>query len=219
MSECLSCEEDKIVSPAKIIANKLCCPNEIQTKNPSPTPLIGHRDHVVNGRSLFHRLYYKWWKNPLLQLRGSSPEDYPIGRLSISDYVEKRDARLIFILRNPDQVIDSMIRRKGKSRERAIARWQQGIREMRKAYAKYEGAIHILSFSNLVTNVDQELKRICDFLQLEYREEMLQGYRGTPQYENSGIDPSMAEKDVPDYKLESQVPEGYEAYAALLSGV
>lgn len=45
---------------------------------------------------------------------------------------------------------------------------------------------------------------------------MLNGCRATPQYDNSSIDASIVEKDVPDYKIERRVPEVYEVYVGLL---
>lgn len=57
MSECLFCEENKIVSPAKIVANKLCCPNQVQLNNPPPILFDNDTDQVVNIRPLVNQFF------------------------------------------------------------------------------------------------------------------------------------------------------------------
>jgi len=103
LSECYSCEEHKVVSPAKLLVNKLCCPNQVQFTHPPP-------------RSLPWRLWNRFWTKPISRLTERIIEDRLFGSMSISEYVEKCNARLVFIVRNPNQVVDSITRR-GKKRE------------------------------------------------------------------------------------------------------
>lgn len=187
MSECLSCEEGKIVSPAKVIANKLCCPNQVQLTHPPP-------------RTLGQRLLDRYWNELYIRLRGGVPEDYvPGGSVSISGYVEQKDAQLLFILREPNQVIDSIIRRGGQSRDRAVARWANGIQEMSAAYAKFEGSTYVVKFSDLITKTEQLLQSICKFVNLNYHEEMVGEYKNTPQYNKNQLDSSVIDYDEKDY--------------------
>lgn len=202
MSECFSCQEGKIVSPAEFIVNKLCSPTQIQFEHP---PL----------NNLIQPYFTLWWKVPVASWTGLVLKDRPYGRVSISDYVEKRDARLLFILREPNQVVHSLIRRAELTPAKAASRWAHGIREMGNAYSEYSPRCHILTFSNLIKNTDNELGNICKFLGLYYDEEMKKGYKSNPKYEREGIDRSVVNKDVPEYKLKNSHPDSYKIHSQL----
>lgn len=202
MNECFSCQEGKIVSPADFIINKLCSPTQIQFEHP---PL----------NNLIQPYFTLWWKIPVSSWTGLVLKDRPYGRVSISDYVEKRDARLLFILRKPNQVVDSLIRRAELTLPKAASRWAHGIREMSNAYSEYSFRCHIVSFSNLIKNTEQELGKICDFLGLDYKNEMKNGYKSNPKYDREGIDRSVVNKDVPEYKLKTRNPDSYRLHSEL----
>lgn len=203
MSECLSCEEGKIVSPAKIIANKLCCPNQIQLNHPP-------------SRTLGQRLIDRFWTKPLIRLKGGVPEDcVPGGSISFSRYVEKKNAQLLFILREPNHVIDSIIRRGGQSQKRAMSRWIHGIQEMSAAYAKFDRVTYVVKFSDMIKKTEQVLQSICDFLSLEYQEDMHKGYQNTPQYSRNSLDESVLNYSEEDHLSKISNERAHRSYKLL----
>lgn len=135
--------------------------------------------------------------------------------MSIRKYVEERDARLLFVVRNPDHVVDSMIRRDGYSEKRAIVRWTRGIRELYTAYRAFADRIHVASFEEVVEQPEAVMRRVSSFLGVDYAPEMLDGYQFTPQYNQDGIDSEAAEKSVRDYNVQSNEPASYRQYCML----
>lgn len=203
MSECFWGEETKIVSPSEVIVNKLCAPNQIQFTHP-PLP------NLLKRAAIYAR-------ERLVQRTGLWIQDWPLGVLSIRDYVRELDARLILILRDPDQVIDSMIRRDELTESQACSRWAHGIREMHKSYTEYGQRCHTLNFSDLVGNPEHTLRKVCEFINLEYSPDMLNGYRYSPQYNRDKIDESVLDNDVEDYRVSKRKKNSYEKYSSLKS--
>lgn len=203
MSECLWGEEHKIVSPSEVVVNKLCTPNQIQFEHP-PLP------------TLLQRIGVRFQKE-LARLTGLWMKDWPLGALSIRDYVAERDARLLFIVRDPNQVIDSMIRRSGQSESRALSRWAHGIQEMHASYSEYSQRCHLLAFSDLVLEPENELRKICEFINLEYSSDMMNGYRYSPQYNRDKISESVLNKNTKNYRIEERCERSYEKYDFLKS--
>ncbi len=202
MNECTSCQEGRIVSPAKILANKLCCPNQIQLEHPPP-------------RTITERLVHRWWTKPISSLTGHILKDRPDGGTSISGYVEKHDASIVFTLRAPNQVVDSIIRRGGESEEKAISRWRHGIEEIGKAFTRYEKVSHIIEFSKMIKKTEKEIKKLCNFVGLEYDKNMISG-TSSPQYEKEKVDESVLYREQKDYKIEEREEECYKIYNKLL---
>ena len=58
-------------------------------------------------------------------------------------------------------------------------------------------------------------QRICDFIGIDYNERMLEGYKGTRQYDRDQIDPSVATKSIPDTRIDQFYPEAFEVYNKL----
>lgn len=201
MSECFWGEETKIVSPSDVVVNKLCAPNQIQFEHP-PLPNLLRRA-AIYARDAF------------VQRTGLWIRDWPLGVLSIREYVRERDAHLLFILRDPDHVIDSMVRRDGLSESGARSRWTHGIREMHRSYTEYDHRCHTLSFSDLVNDPERTLREVCEFLTLEYRSDMLTGYEHSPQYSRDNIDASVLDKDVKNYRVQERQADSYEKYSSM----
>lgn len=207
MHECVSCEEGAIVSPAEVMANKLCCPNQVQLD----------RFHSAQIPELTYRFVRRIFVKPLASAVGFVLKDRPTAQMSISDYAERLDACLLFILREPNQVVDSMVRRGGLSERKAIIRWGHGIREMSSAYSRYNHKSLILNFSDLVNKTSNIINDICDFLNLRYDSSMENGYKSTPNYDKDGIDTSTSGKNVKSYNIRERYSEEYELYVEMTS--
>lgn len=202
MGECFSAEEHKIVSPAKVIGNKLCSPNQVQFSHPPPR---------VSLRRLPHRIL----RRLVALIPGYSYRDLPLGRLSVQRYVQDRDARLLFIVRTPGQVVESMRRRDGCDVEEAISRWARGMREMHRAIDAFGDRSHVTQFESLVEFPERVMQNVSEFLGLEYAPTMLEGYENTPQYERGRIDPEVAKGSPETHRIEERVPKAVRRYRAL----
>ena len=202
MGECFSAEEHKIVSPAKVIGNKLCAPNQVQFNHPPP-------------RVSLLRLPHRILQGLVALIPGAPSKNLPLGRLSIQRYVQDRDARLVFIVRAPGQVVESMQRRDGYHVEEALSRWARGMREMHRAFDAFGDRSHVARFKSLVEFPERVMQDVSEFLGLEYAPSMLEGYENTPQYERGRIDPEAARGFPEIHRVEERVPKAVRRYRAL----
>lgn len=199
MSECFSAEEHKIVSPAKVLGNKLCVPNQIQFSHPPP-------------RVSWRRLPYRAMRALGNFIPGYASARLPLGRISIQEYVREREARLLFIVRAPNQVVGSMLRRDGHNVRGATSFWAEGIREMRRAFDRFGDRAQVVTFESLVESPEQVMQQVSSFLGLKYAPRMLEGFKNTPQYEREEIDSQAAEGPSTDYQIERREPEAVREY-------
>lgn len=201
MSECFSAEEQKIVSPAKVIGNKLCVPNQIQFSHPPPR---------VSWRRLPHRALRAIGNF----IPGSASARLPLGRMSIQEYVREREARLLFIVRAPNQVVRSMVRRDEHDVREAASFWAQGVHEMYRAFDTFGDRAQVVTFESLVESPEQVMQNVSSFLGLKYAPRMLEGFKNTPQYERENIDSHVANRSSRDYQIERRQPEAARKYRA-----
>jgi len=96
---------------------------------------------------------------------------YPTSKMSIEDY-KKEGAVFITIERDKESSINSMKKRAGQSEKQASFEWEEGMKIINDL--KLEGA-YSLTFVDLVNDSEKVLKEICQFLELEYLEKMLEG--------------------------------------------
>lgn len=95
-----------------------------------------------------------------------------LSRLMISDY-EYLGTKFIIIIRNFSDVRRSMIKRAGTSYERAGRIIQQGL-ELITLLDSNQYCCSV-GYESLCENPQQELEKICNFLDLEYDSRMLEG--------------------------------------------
>ncbi len=96
---------------------------------------------------------------------------YPTSIMSIEDY-KKEGAVFITIERDKESSVSSMKKRAGQSEKQASFEWEEGMKIINNL--KSDGA-YSLSFVDLVNNSENILKEICEFLEVEYLEKMLEG--------------------------------------------
>lgn len=96
---------------------------------------------------------------------------YPTSIMSIEDY-KKEGAVFITIERDKRSSVNSMKKRAGQSEKQASFEWEEGMKII--SHLKSEGA-YSLTFVDLVNNSEKILKEICQFLEIEYLETMLDG--------------------------------------------
>lgn len=96
---------------------------------------------------------------------------YPTSKMSIEDYKEE-GAVFITIERDKESSVKSMIKRAGQTEKQASFEWEEGMKIINSL--KSEGA-YSLTFVDLVNDSERILKDICQFLEIEYLEKMLEG--------------------------------------------
>jgi len=96
---------------------------------------------------------------------------FPTSVMSIEDY-KKEGAVFITIERDKESSVSSMMKRAGQTRKQAEKEWEHGMKIINQL--KNEGA-YSLTFVDLVNNSEKYLKEICNFLVIEYLENMLEG--------------------------------------------
>ncbi len=163
----------------KILANKLCIPNQIELSTSS--------NSVIK--------YLK--KYNLFQKRSTS-------KYCIDDYLRLPGIKIISIIRNPNNVVSSIIERGKKDLNIAIYRWYRAIEIIDYLKSKYIEKVLIVSFEKLVNEPENVIKIVSHFLQIEYQPKMLDGAKYNFLYdETENIDPTKADdkkKIVIDFK-------------------
>jgi hypothetical protein len=81
-------------------------------------------------------------------------------------------ARVIHIVRDPRDQVQSAFKAWNKDRIRAAARWADGIAAAETALALRPSQAHVLRYEDLVTDVEGSLREVCTFLGLEFEPEM-----------------------------------------------
>lgn len=83
-------------------------------------------------------------------------------------------AKFIHIVRDVRDYSLSISAAWGKNMERATDRWVDGISTFRKSLKLYGEDILELRYEDLLDNPSRDLQRICEFLELEFNERMLE---------------------------------------------
>lgn len=212
MNEGFYQEEDKIVGK-KYVGNKLCMPNQIEL---SQTVLHGRTSWVFRvGRFLYTagiHLITRAVPPPLFQL---SPTRYK----SVTEFLELEQSQIVVILRHPNAVIHSIQKRGGKSLKEARRRWSRSVEITDTIVERHPERVFVTRFESLVTNPESTLRRICEFLEVDYFERMTEGMAYNPigsEYDKGEIDSSRAHKETPNYNVWKLLPEVSAKYDRLV---
>jgi len=108
---------------------------------------------------------------------------FPTSVMSIEDYKDQ-GAFFITIERDKQSSVNSMMRRAGQSEKQAVIEWERGMKIINKLQGK---KTYSLTFMDLVNDTETTLKAICNFLDLEYVEQMLEGPKYNFVYPNDKV--------------------------------
>ena len=108
---------------------------------------------------------------------------FPTSVMSIEDYKDQ-GAFFITIERDKQSSVNSMMRRAGQSDKQAVIEWERGMKIINKLQGK---KTYSLTFMDLVNDTETTLKAICNFLDLEYVEQMLEGPKYNFVYPNDKV--------------------------------
>jgi len=137
------------------------------------------------------------------------------GFLPILEYVEKRDAKLLFIIRKPDHIIDSLVTRGTNSTSQALRIWEQGIRELIKSYNRYEERTRIIQFEELVNRPYDTMDAVFEFLSVQSCPLVVDNFESQFKYNRSGINELRTKKKTKDYGVKEKFPRSYNMYSKL----
>lgn len=199
-SEDLCHGADKAVG-VEVWGNKLTVPNQI-TLDPAP-----------DTRSFWTRI--EDGIRGFLGRPHGGHQLHPTYQTTIRTYAEEKDARLICMIRDPNQVVDSIIRRGNRSPEEAKRRWVRAVRAIHTVTQDYPNRSHVIRFSTLVHSPDATMEQVCSFLGVSFSSTMLDGFKYTPQYDRDDIDEERATEDVTDYAVHKYDHEAVDLYQAL----
>jgi hypothetical protein len=198
-SEVAMLNEDKAWAMRKIVGkqvvgNKRCIPNQIELRKKNSS-----------GLRLFKKL--------------GLTDEYQSSRYSIQDYLGLPAIRIIGLTREPNDVISSIMQRNRKTFRVAASRWCRAIEIMDNLSTNYPDLFMLVSFEHLVLSPEVNMKRITEFLELDYQEVMLEGPKYNPWYPEAQFNKekvNRAAKENCDFQIPEKFPAAYAKYQRLL---
>lgn len=111
-------------------------------------------------------------------------------KYSIRDYQRMfPELHVLMIVRAPDQVVSSIRHPRGY----AMYCYRHALHTMWQLLQEdAHDRTRIINFDSLVTEPERVMRALCTWLNCDFRESMLEGYKFTPQYDRPKIDPSRA---------------------------
>jgi hypothetical protein len=221
MRESIYNEEKKILNDKKYIGNKLCVPNQIQLHQ-SKNKAIFDEDIPPFWLRVARHIYEKRIKQRILERSYVNTWlDRPKSLMSIKNYVEKYESSILIIARNPNHVVDSLVRNRSNTvPEKQIERWAHGIRELRETLKLYKKRCHVVRFESLVKEPEKESEKICEFLRISYERSMLKGPKLMKmrkyKEKNKGIDGRASSRETKNYKIEKIKCKEYEMFNEII---
>lgn len=172
---------------------KLCIPNQIELEQ---TLWMRSKDHAITA---FQRL-----SNPIkgyFGLRVPIPRGMK-SKYSIRNYQNKADRLFILgIVRNPYDSIKSIMGRGQQTKKTAEYRWRRSIEILYQLSMdrNKDSMLLVVDFDKLVATPVEIMKTLLPFLECDFNEDVLEGFKHTPQYKGSAaINASKASKGVED---------------------
>ena len=136
----------------------------------------GRRDYLQALRSFALQIYRGLAAEDTTYFIDKTPRYY----LILSEIKEMfPDAKFIFLFRNPLSVVSSVIESFNKGRlgdYRHKIDLEFGPGALARGYAQFQPDGIALQYEQLVLDPQTELKRICDYLELDFSPEMLSGF-------------------------------------------
>ena len=135
--------------------------------------LLGWRQirYSQSGNRFTHIL--NWLANIFMSNKRPQPffRPFPNSSMSIEDY-KKENTKFIVLRRNKEAVIKSMLKRAQLTEKRSLKEWD--LCEALLVRLEKEGALTV-HYEDLVAHPEPEIRKICDFLKLNFEKAMLDG--------------------------------------------
>lgn len=140
-----------------IVGNKLCIPRQIE--------LDSHSSRFTRLLSTLHL-----------------GQNLPRSVLSIRQYIEDLDAKILAIRRDQNPTVQSMIKRGTRSISEANAYWSRAEVVIKHLATKYPDKVLVVKYNELTSKPRNVLTEVCSFLSLGFEESMLEGASYNPNY-------------------------------------
>jgi len=155
---------------------KLVTPNQIEHTHSFSARLRRYRHRLA--RYGVQNLCFNW---PRFKLQSI---------YAVRDFQTCPESRILAILRDPHEGVES-IRRRGKNpRHVAEYRWARALEIISAVQAETPASVRVIHYDNLVTAPETTMRRCLDWLDLPYDERAISGE--TPNYALTAIDPRKA---------------------------
>ena len=192
----------------KLIGNKLCIPSQIE---------VTKKRKRLKSMIINFLLEFKPLSQAFRKYR------YPLSYYSINDYLQLNGIRIVIILRNGNDVIDSNMRRGSDvSFKYASYWWKRAIDITYELWLMYPDKVYLVEFDDLVTNPMETIQGLSEFIGLDFQSEMLDGYKHTPIYEGRDcIDPRKAYRNncTDKYHICDLFPDQYSKYIEMIEAI
>jgi hypothetical protein len=134
----------------------------------------GRKDYLNSLSQFLSELYEKQCREGEVYFLDKTPRYY----LIIDEIVEIfPNAKFIFLFRSPIQIMASIVNTWGKGRfNKLLSNYYditEGMSCLSNAYLKYKNQSHFLNYEDFVKEPKKELKKIFDYLELSFNEEIL----------------------------------------------
>lgn len=174
----------------RIIGNKLCLPQQID---------------INKKASIFSRVMQRM--GMLL--------NHPRADQSINDYLRYEEMKIIGIIRDGDKVVESIQKRGKKNYSTALFRWEKALEIIDAVKSKIKDRMIIVSYDKFLQNPENQLKKICRFLNVSFDSNMMNGLKYIPLYPgHTSIDPSKASSEF-NIAISSQIAVKDQKYIRL----
>ena len=178
-----------------VVGNKRCIPNQIELQKRSP---------------LAARCFKDW----------GLIKEYQSSKYSIEDYLQLPNLKILGLIRRGEDVIASNMGRGRKDFKAASYRWCRAIEILDALKSRHDRSVMIVCFEDLVLHPEANMRRVAEFLALEFEERMLEGPHYNPYYPESSFNVDKAnstDTQKERFRLEETCAASYETYRRLLS--
>ncbi len=184
------------VTGNKLPGVKLCVPAQIH-----PT---GRKNWLTKMMSLSGGL-----RNRFTQWRTHST-------LSLADYEGARAMRYVCLIRSPAPNLASIKVRAGKRAHIAERIVQDGLQMILEIAQDPARKTLVLSYEDLVSDTEAQLRRLCAFLDTPFDPQMMEGARHNHRYKNTGIHKGENTSATGLTAAPENIMQSYEALKALI---
>lgn len=180
----------RFITGGKIKGVKLCVPNQIAlSKKWKPWYSLPHSNGFVRKNFVEAR--------------------FPLSRLSIRDYRRFASLRIIVILRDPDSVVSSIMRRANRRKQVAVRLWTMGMETFDVLEREQTSTIRFVDFDKFVVDPRETLESLCEFLGIAFEDRMLRAHEFSTYYASDSFNASKANPNSGNgtFFPENRIPE------------
>jgi hypothetical protein len=116
-------------------------------------------------------------------------------KYNIEDYLKLEGIKIIALIRDKSDVVNSIMKRGKKEKKIAEKRWNRAVEIMHQLTTDHPEKTITVSYEDLVMQPEGLLAKISEFIGIDFQPHMLEGYKHNILYPGeTGIDKSRAFK-------------------------